>query len=120
MSVTSHLINSCFAPVDDWGNVEMIDFAASSFRPTRMILAFPLMWEANADAVPWPTPEVPPTKTATGRVFGFLRERVVMRDALARRKAGIDGVSVNINNIFDRWGRLYIYFNFSPFCRRHT
>lgn len=71
----------------------MMDSAAEELRPTRIICAFPLVCRAKASAIPCPTPEVPPTKTAQGRYEGE-------NEVFKARMADIDGA---ISNMIEGW-----------------
>src|SRR6266511_4258650 len=53
-----------------FSNSDSIRSPASLLRPTMTMLALPFVYFANARAIPSPTPEVPPMKTATGAPFG--------------------------------------------------
>ena len=46
-----------------------------------MICVFPFVCFANASAIPWPIPEAPPTKRATGVYVGLKAALAVCMDA---------------------------------------
>ena len=62
--------------------------AASRFRPTIMMLPPPSVRRAKRSTIPWPIPEVPPTKTATG---GYDEWKAAL-EARTRGKEGIVNV----------------------------